>query len=99
MDYLLVSSEPYLLFSDGELELGGLEGVGNYSGVEIVRISLGSGQYAITVHLLDWQAEPGSQGTDENLSPDALPDSIVEIFADSREPSCYRVKIETFERA
>jgi hypothetical protein len=98
-EYLLVSSEPYLLISDGELELGGLEGVGNYSGAETVGISLDSGQYAVVVHLLDWQAEPGSRGSGGEPSPNALPDFIVEIFADSRERSGYRAKVETFERS
>jgi hypothetical protein len=97
-EYLLVSSEPYLLISDGELELGGLEGVGNYSGAETVGISLDSGRYAVVVHLLDWQAEPGSRGSDGKPSPDALPDFIAEIFVDSRERPEYRAKVETFER-
>lgn len=97
--YLLVSSEPYLLVSDGELELGGLEGVGNYSGAETVEIPLDSGRYAAVVHLLDWQAEPGSRTSDGKPSPGALPDFIVEIFLDTSERSEYRTKVETFERS
>jgi hypothetical protein len=97
-EHLLVSSEPYLLIADGELELGGLEGVGNYSGVETVGISLDDGRYAVVVHLLDWQAEPGSRGRDGKPSPDALPDFIVEICVDAPEGSEYRTKVDTFER-
>lgn len=97
-NYLIASSEPYLLMSDGELELGGIEGVGNYTGVETVEISLDSGRYAAVVHLLDWQAEPGSRGSDGKPSPNSLPDFIVEIYVDTREHLEYRVEIETFER-
>jgi hypothetical protein len=38
--YLVVSSEPYLLVSEGVLGLGGLEAVGSYAGAEKVEIPL-----------------------------------------------------------
>ncbi|TLQ47251.1 hypothetical protein [Streptomyces marianii] len=96
--YLLVSSEPYLLVSDGALELGGLEAVGSYAGAEKVEIPLDSGRYAVVVHLVDWQAEPGSRGGDGNPSADALPDFILEIFADVHGELKYRTKVETFDQ-
>jgi hypothetical protein len=96
--HLLVSSEPYLLVSDGVLELGGIEAVGSYSGAEKVEIPLDSGRYAAVVHLVDWQAEPGSHGTDGNPSAGALPDFIVEIVTDVHGALKYRTKVETFER-
>lgn len=96
--YLLISSEPYLLISGGMLELGGLESVGNYAGGEKVEIPLDSGRYSVVVHLVDWQAEPGGRGPDGNPSAGALPDFIVEIFADVHDEPKYRTKVETFER-
>lgn len=97
--YLLASSEPYLLISDGVLELGGLEAVGNYSGAEKVEIQLDSGRYAVVVHLVDWQAEPGSREPHGEPASDALPDFIVEISADLPGQSGYRTKAETFDRS
>ncbi|MEU1051926.1 hypothetical protein ABZ397_05105 [Streptomyces sp. NPDC005876] len=96
--YLLVSSDPYLLVSDGVLELGGLESVGNYAGGEKVKIRLDNGRYAAIVHLVDWQAEPGGRGLDGNPSAGALPDFIVEIFAEVPGGLKYRTKVETFNR-
>ncbi|WP_134715054.1 hypothetical protein [Saccharomonospora xinjiangensis] len=96
--YLLISSEPYLLVSDGLLELGGLEAVGNYSGASKVKIPLDSGRYAAVVHLVDWQAEPGSRRAGGNPSVSALPDFIVEIFVDFHSELKYRTKVETFNR-
>lgn len=96
--YLLVSSDPYLLVSDGVLELGGLEAVGNYTDAEKVEIRLDNGRYAAVVHLVDWQAEPGSRGADGKPSAGALPDFIVEIFAEVQGGLKYRTKVETFDR-
>ncbi|MGW9479801.1 hypothetical protein ACWGRK_16680 [Saccharomonospora azurea] len=96
--YLLVSSEAYLLVSDGLLELGGIEAVGNYADVGKVKIPLDSGKYAAVIHLVDWQAEPGSRGADGNPSVGALPDFIVEIFVDFHSGLKYRTKVETFDR-
>lgn len=96
--YLLVSSEPYLLVSDGVLQLGGLEAVGSYAGAEKVDIPLDDGRYAVVVHLVDWQAEPGSRGADGSPSADALPDFIVEIFTDVYGGLKYRTKVDTFDR-
>jgi hypothetical protein len=96
--YLLVSSEPYLIVSDGVLEIGGLEAVGNYAGAEKVEIQLDSGRYVAVVHLVDWQSEPGSRGADGSPSVGALPDFIVEIFADVHAELKYRAKVDTFDR-
>lgn len=97
-NYLLGSSEPYLLVSDGAVELGGLEAVGSYSGADKVEIPLESGRYAVVVHLVDWQAESGA--LDENGKPslNAFPDFIVEIFDELPGGGTYRTKMETFER-
>ncbi|EHR61152.1 hypothetical protein [Saccharomonospora cyanea] len=96
--YLLTSSDPYLLVSDGVLELGGLEAVGNYIDADKVEIPLDSGRYAAVVHLVDWQAEPGGRGPDGNPSAGALPDFVVEIFVDIHGGLKYRTKVGTFDR-
>jgi hypothetical protein len=96
--YRLVSSEPYLLVSHGDLELGGLESVGSYSGAPKVHIPLAEGSYSVVVHLLDWKAEPGSTDADGKPAADALPDFVVEISYALPAGSAYRSKVETFER-
>jgi hypothetical protein len=96
--YLLVSSEPYLLISEGSLELGGLEAVGSYSGAEKIQVPLDAGRYSVVVHLIDWEAEPGGRDERGDPSASALPDFIVEIFEERPGELKYRSKVETFER-
>jgi hypothetical protein len=80
--YLLASSEPYLLISDGALELGGIECVGGLAGGETTAIPLDSGRYGVVVHSLDWQAEPGSHTANGEPSRRALADLLVEIYVE-----------------
>jgi hypothetical protein len=96
--YLLVSSEPYLLVSEGSLELGGLEAVGGYSGADKIQVPLDAGRYSVIVHLIEWEAEPGSRDESGKPSASALPDFIVEIFEEPPGGLIYRSKVETFER-
>lgn len=96
--YRIVSSKPYLLVSNGELELGGLESIGSYSGVPKVRISLLEGAYSVVIHLIDWKAEPGGATIEGKPTPSALADFVVEISEALPEGASYRTKVETFER-
>uniref|UniRef100_A0AAU2UYX9 Uncharacterized protein n=1 Tax=Streptomyces sp. NBC_00003 TaxID=2903608 RepID=A0AAU2UYX9_9ACTN len=92
----LVSSDRYLLVSQGNAVLGGLEEVGN-GGTEL---SLPAGRYAVTVHLIDWQSDPESVGPDGSPAEAALPDFAVTISeAPTAETTshAYRKKIETFD--
>lgn len=95
--YTLVSSEPYLLVSKGSLALGGLENVGSYIGGATI-FSVPEGRYAMTVHLIDWKAEPRSVGTDGNPSDSALPDFIVVLEPETAPGAAYRSILETFVR-
>lgn len=76
--YLLVSSRPYLLTSRGRAVLGGIEDVAAETGRDQSRtISLARGRYAVTVHLIDWKAEPGAVRHDGTPAGGALPDFVV----------------------
>jgi len=97
--YRLVSSEPYFLVSDGELELGGLESVGTYSGAPKVNIPLAKGNYSVVVHLVDWKAEPGAADSNGKPSADALPDFVIEVSEALPIGTSYRSKVQTFERS
>jgi hypothetical protein len=94
--YVAVSSDPYLLISQGSVLLGPLEAVGSFAGIETLRVPVASGRHLVVVHLIDWNAEPGSMTPDGEPGPNALPDFIVELRPDDGR-SAPRVKIETFD--
>ncbi|WP_406172752.1 hypothetical protein [Streptomyces sp. NBC_00996] len=97
--YRLVSSQPYLLVSDGLVGLGGLEAVGEYTGADRLRIPLDPGRYEVQVHLIDWKAEPGALAADGRPTKDALGDFVVEICREAPETGLgYRQSLETFTR-
>lgn len=96
--YLTISSEPYRLVSRGHLELGGLENVGTYVGGATV-LPIEAGTYSAIVHLLDWDAEPGSRTAEGTASANALPDFIVELHEELAPSPAYRRRVETFERS
>ncbi|MFD6530286.1 hypothetical protein [Streptomyces sp. NPDC060184] len=83
MQYRLVSSQPYLLVSDGLVALGGLEAVGEYSGADRLRIPLDPGRYAVQVHLIDWKAESGALDANGKPGDNALGDFVIEICRES----------------
>jgi hypothetical protein len=91
--YRLASSQPYLLVSRGQVALGGLEDVGMG---RPVLIPLAEGRYAVTVHLIDWGAEPGSRKPDGTPSAQALADFVVEVGPAGSGP--YRDRVESFDR-
>ena len=96
--YLVVSSEPYLLVSDGTVALGGLESVGDYGAQAAWQFELDSGRYSVSVHLLDWRAEPGYSNADGSPRDDALPDFIILLSPESAAVRKYRQSVETFVR-
>ncbi len=97
--YRLVSSQPYLLVSDGLVGLGGLEAVGEYTGADRLQVSLEPGRYEVQVHLIDWKAEPGAADADGKPTKDALGDFVIEISQQGSETSRqYRRSLETFSR-
>ncbi|OII65492.1 hypothetical protein BJP40_16610 [Streptomyces sp. CC53] len=97
--FRLVSSQSYLLVSDGLVALGGLEAVGEYTGADRLQLPLDSGRYAVQVHLIDWKAEPGALGADGKPAKNALGDFVIEICRESPEGgSEYRQSVVTFTR-
>ncbi|MFJ3661910.1 hypothetical protein ACIPPM_15760 [Streptomyces sp. NPDC090119] len=97
--YCLVSSQPYLLVSDGVVALGGLEAVGEYTGADRLQFSLAPGRYAVQAHLIDWKAEPGAADAAGNPTQDALGDFVIEICPeDPKNVGEYRKGVVTFPR-
>ncbi|NNU26934.1 hypothetical protein [Isoptericola sediminis] len=77
--FRVVSSQPYLLVSDGMVALGGLEAVGEDFGAPMPEIPLDSGRYAVQIHLIDWKAEPGATDADGMPTTNALADFVIEM--------------------
>lgn len=95
--YRLVSSRPYLLIAKGHTALGGLEAVGRYTGVDPVVLPTAPGRYAVTIHLIDWSAEPGAADPDGEPTANALSDFAIEIAPESGSEE-YRSLLATFDR-
>lgn len=78
------------------MALSGIEAVGaDLDAAET--IALAPGRYAVEVHLIDWQAEPGSTDADGNAVDGALPDFVVEISPEPDPAPPYRRTVETFD--
>ncbi|OEV26497.1 hypothetical protein AN219_25300 [Streptomyces nanshensis] len=96
-EYVFVSSDSYLLVSHGTVCTGGIEEV-DASSAGCNTVPLNSGKYCAVVHLIDWEAEPGSTTADGSPAGHALPDFVVEI-SEAREDARYRAGVTTFERS
>jgi hypothetical protein len=93
--YLVVSSQPYLFVSHGSALLTGIEGV--MGGLPQADVNLTAGRWAVTVHLIAWDDEPGAKAGDDP-GPDALPDFILLVNrADDVQP--FRGEVSTFPNA
>lgn len=95
--YLVVSSQPYLFRSDGTLAISGIEYVAGSPEESVASIPLPRGDWAVTVHLIDWPGEPGARSADGTPASTALSDFVVllnPVTAETR----YRTSLDTFEK-
>ena len=96
--YICVSSEKYLFHSSGKAYLSGIDNIGfTFNENEVLELPLAEGYYAVTVHLISWDEEPGAYLENGEISPDALPDFIVIIESGAAPDGAYRKNIETFD--
>jgi hypothetical protein len=96
LQYLVVSSEPYGLDSDGRAWLTGIEEV-SHDPVNGLTVEIPAGTWSVVVNLIDWQAEPGSTSSDGVPTPTALPDFVVLLNrADQAGP--FRQAVATFDQ-
>lgn len=95
--YIVVSSESYLFDTEGNAFVCGFEHISGDHLENLPNFSLNRGRYVVNIHMLDWQAEPGS--IDENGQPtsNALPDFLILINPETT-PINYRQKVLTFDR-
>jgi hypothetical protein len=96
--YLVVSSSAYLLVSEGEICFSGIEHIGMPIAANVTRVSLPAGRYRVTVHLIEWNAEPGAKGDDGAPTDSALPDFLILIGPENARVDSYRTQVRTFDR-
>ena len=94
--YLVVSSEPYRLHASGPVCVSGIEYVAVPPESGVGTVAVPPGEYAVTVHLIAWDEEPGMM-TEDGPAPGALPDFVVLVNPANSEAS-YRLKVQTFDR-
>jgi hypothetical protein len=87
--YLVVSSDPYLLVTTGGAVISGLEYVGAEAD-EGLRVPLPPGRWSVTVFMLDGEAEPDRT--------DPLPDFAILINPEEEPDREYRTDVQTFDR-
>ena len=92
--YLIVRSEPYLLRTQGAVGISGIEHVAIPVADGAGDMAVPPGDYAVRVHLIAWDEEPGMQ-TDQGPAAGALPDYVVLIDPVSNGTS-FRSAVSTF---
>ncbi|MGW6027738.1 hypothetical protein [Streptomyces sp. NPDC055099] len=93
----LVASQPYLFVSRGRALVGGIEDVSRDASDDVIEHPVPEGRYAVVVHLIDWQAEAGSQDEAGQPVPGALPDFVVLINPAQPGRETFRTVVQTFE--
>lgn len=92
-----VTSDAYLLHSSGEVRVSGIEAVGAEIWSGTIRRDLPEGRYAVVVHLIAWEDDPGSVNEDGTPSETALADFVVLIDPALPEQTEFRTAVETFD--
>ncbi|MGA5198231.1 hypothetical protein [Streptomyces exfoliatus] len=93
----LVASQPYLFVSRGRALVGGIEDVSGDASDGVIEHPVPEGRCAVVVHLIDWQAEAGSQDETGRPVPPALPDFVVLINPTQPDQRTFRTSVHTFE--
>ncbi|SBT40735.1 hypothetical protein [Micromonospora auratinigra] len=91
----IVTSGPYLITSPGALYLTGLEHVSAKPDERGLRVAAPAGRYTVTVNLIDWESEQGSQTPTGTPSPDALPDFVLLLNQATRPEPVFRQSLQT----
>jgi hypothetical protein len=96
--HLLASSQAYLYLSDGTAHLTGIEHIQADPGPAVPTLTIPPGPNAVTIHLIDWAAEPGAKDADGKPASGALPDFVILISPDTINAEPYRTQLQTFDR-
>ena len=94
--YLVVESKPYRFASDGKMCVSGIEYVHCDPTDAVGVLVLPKGEYAVTMHMIGWDEEPGMADKRGLPKKNALPDFVVLVNPQSEGNTRYRTDIETF---
>ena len=95
-EYAVVTSEPYLLVSDGgSVFLSGVEAVGDEPSSPVA-LALPEGRYAVRTTIVAWDEEPGARNPDGLPGPNTLGDFLV-VVAPSNGREDFRTSEITFD--
>jgi hypothetical protein len=95
--HLLASSQPYLYLSDGSARLTGIEHISADPGPDTRALTIPAGPNAVTIHLIDWDTEPGARDARGKPASRALPDFVILISPEDT-TGTYRTLLQTFDR-
>ena len=95
--FVAVTSEPYLLITNGDAVISGIEHVAAEPN-DGMRVPLPAGRWSVTIYLIDWEAEPGQADDAGRPAPTALPDFTILINPEDQADREYRTQVQTFER-
>jgi hypothetical protein len=96
--HVIASSKPYLFRAVGTAHLSGIEYVSAAPPPATAAISLPEGRYGVTVHLIDWAAEPGARDASGKPAQDTLPDVVV-LVSPAPDDGHFRTAVSTFGKA
>lgn len=97
--YRQASSEPYLFASQGQAYVSGIEYVEAAPREDWTQaVEAPEGRYAITVHLIDWGAEPGALTEEGEPGENALPDFVVLMNPAGADQDAFRTDLATFDQ-
>jgi hypothetical protein len=96
--HLLISSQAYLYLPDGSAFLTGIEHICAVPSLGTPALTIPAGPNAVTIHLIDWAAEPGARDAHSKPASGALPDFVILISPDSATGNRYRTQLQTFDR-
>ena len=93
--YLTVSSEPYRFITAGKAFVSGIEDVGGEPSRDALALQLEPGTYAVTIHMVEWDAEPGAHDASGGPGKNALADFVV-LVDPAAAGATYRRDVRTF---
>jgi len=95
--HLRASSQRYLYRSAGVACLSGIEDISADPGTAVTTLAVPAGRCAVTIHLIDWAAEPGAIDQHGRATPSALPDFVI-LICPPADDKHYRAELQTFDR-
>jgi hypothetical protein len=97
--YVIASSEPYLIKSNGILKISGIEYIDkNIREEQCISVKIEPSMYSVIIRLIDWKQEMGMVQSDGKPKKEALSDFIIEISENICQNKNNNISLKTFGR-